>query len=161
MLQGDRFKNRLVSNAKLMKTLLRCCSRTADNYAIVMSFVDYLFDVFGDEMAAIGMTKQAWLDFIKNEWVPALKEIHISETQRRQLVDQYLQALMKKLSSWTLNAILKTCKLTKSRQFANRAPTPVLMLWSNASFGTVLGMSLGSFSALANDLGALRGQDDE
>ena len=83
VLLGDRFKNRLISNAKLMKTLLRCCSRTADNYAIVMSFVDYLFDVFSNEMAAIGMTKQAWLDFIKNEWVPALKEIHISNIQRR------------------------------------------------------------------------------
>ena len=80
---SDIFKDRLVSNSNLIRNLLDCAARTADNYAIPMTFTDLLFDEFGAEMEARGLTREKWLQFVKNVWVKELKEFHISEKERQ------------------------------------------------------------------------------
>ena len=78
-----------------------------------MTFVDLLFDEFGAEMAARGLTRQMWLDFVRNVWARDLKEIHISENERKQFIERYLHGLSVELSSWSLNEALKICKMAK------------------------------------------------
>ena len=80
---SDIFKERLVSNSNLMRNLLNCCARTADNYAIPMTFTDLLFDEFGAEMAARGLTREKWLQFVKNVWVKCSKEITMSNREKQ------------------------------------------------------------------------------
>ena len=86
---SDVFKQRLVTNSNLMRSQLNCAPRTADNYALPMTFMDFLLEQFRVEMAAKGLTREAWLEWLKTKWVPYLKKIHITEQERRSLIDRY------------------------------------------------------------------------
>ena len=60
-------------------------------------------------MAAKGMTREGWLEWLKTKWVPYLKKIHITDQERRSLIDRYIKTLMNELGGWTFNAVIKIC----------------------------------------------------
>ena len=156
---SDVFKERLVTNSHMIRRHLGCGPRTGLNYALPMTFVDFLLEEFKEEMAAKGLTRENWLEWIKKFWVPQLKKIHISEQQRKNLIDLYINELMDELASWTLNEVLKICKVMKSRQFQNGTPVPTFMLWKNAPVPLIQGMTVDAFATLVADFGGIKSQD--
>ena len=62
---SDVFKERLVTNSHMIRRHLGCGPRTGLNYALPMTFVDFLLEEFKEEMAAKGLTRENWLEWIK------------------------------------------------------------------------------------------------
>ena len=123
---SDLYKSRLNHNMKLVQEVLECKPRTARSYAFALNFVDLLYDEFPGEFISLGITRQDIDTFLKNDMLPAVKELHAEPEDHHKVISRWLRGLLRQAEDWTLSDCLSRFRMIKSQKC--HPPGPALAI---------------------------------
>ena len=88
--------------------------------------MDLLFDEFPGEFISLGITRQDIDTFLKNDMLPAVKELHAEPEDHHKVISRWLRALLRQAEDWTLSDSLSRFRMIKSQKC--HPPGPALAI---------------------------------
>lgn len=177
-LYTEEYKERLTLHAEAVQLVLDCKARTARNYALALVFVDLIFDEFHDDLIQLGLSKEQFDLYMKNELLPSIKPLHeepsgkkycmtlnldgicvlfpnLSFTDHIKLITRWLRAMLKMTETWSVSDCLNYFRLVSSKK-----TTPPGRCLAVVNDPNVMcpndPMSIGDFGTLVSQYGGLR-----
>ena len=96
--------------------VLDCKSRTARSYAFCLNFCELLFDEFPEEMSKVGITREGFYDYIKNDILITVQEYHAEPEDHVKIVTRWLRGLLKLAEEWSVSECLSAFRLISSKK---------------------------------------------